>query len=398
MSGTLASRLRAAALVAPLAIFLAIFFVWPLVMMLRTAVVDDEVAKAFPVTAEALAGWDGTVPPAPTIQAAVVTDLRTIEDRSVLGDAVRRLNSAMSGFRSLMSKTYRDVREGGASPSNGAPVDLVAIDGRWGNLATWRAMARAMPPYTDRYLLASVDLHRDGEGAIVSGSGEASANRIILQRTFFIAATVTLLAAAIGLPFAMLIASTRGRLRNLLLLAVLLPLWTSLLVRTAAWVVVLQDNGLINEGLEALGITNGPIPLIFNRTGVVIAMTHVLLPFMVLPIYSSLVAVPSNLMPAAATLGARPLAAFRHVLLPLVLPGLLSGALLVFMVALGYYITPALVGGANDQMISSVIAFYATGTANWGMAAALGIVLLVATLLLYAVYGRFSKSPPGIGV
>ena len=398
MGSGFASRLRAAALVAPLVVFLAVFFVWPLVTMLSTAVIDDEVARAFPTAAEALAGWDGIVPPSPHIQAAVATDLRSNDDRSILGDAVRRLNSAMPGFRSLLSSTYRAVRSTDQSQDQKARGDLVSIDPRWGEAATWRALARAMPPYTDRYLLAAVDLHRDGEGAIVSGSGEASANRIILQRTFVIAATVTLLAVAIGLPFAMLIASTKGWVRNVLLLAVLLPLWTSLLVRTAAWVVLLQDNGLINEGLQALGLTQGPIALIFNRTGVVIAMTHVLLPFMVLPIYSALVAIPPNLMPAAATLGARPLSAFRHVLLPLVLPGLLSGALLVFMVALGYYITPALVGGADDQMISSVIAFYATGTANWGMAAALGIVLLVATLLLYAVYGRFSKAPPGVGV
>ena len=398
MGGGFASRLRAALLVAPLVAFLAVFFVWPLVTMLSTAVIDDEVARAFPTAAEALASWDGTVPPSSAIQAAVAADLRTNDDRSVLGDAVRRLNSAMPGFRSLLSSTYRAVRSTDQGEDGKARDDLVSIDARWGEAATWRALARAVPPYTDRYLLAAVDLHRDGEGAIVSGSGEASANRIILQRTFVIAATVTLLAIAIGLPFAMLIASAKGWVRNVLLLAVLLPLWTSLLVRTAAWVVLLQDNGLINEGLQALGLTQGPVALIFNRTGVVIAMTHVLLPFMVLPIYSALVAIPSNLMPAAATLGARPLSAFRHVLLPLVLPGLLSGALLVFMVALGYYITPALVGGADDQMISSVIAFYATGTANWGMAAALGIVLLAATLLLYAVYGRFSKAPPGVGV
>jgi putative spermidine/putrescine transport system permease protein len=139
------------------------------------------------------------------------------------------------------------------------------------------------------------------------------------------------------------------------------------------------------------------LPLIFNRLGVVIAMTHVLLPFMVLPIYSVLLSVPRNLMQAAASMGASPLRAFWRVLLPLSLPGLLSGSLLVFMVAIGYYITPALVGGANDQMISSVIAFYATGTANWGLAGALGLILLLVTTILYLVYGRLSKSPQLLG-
>jgi len=177
-----------------------------------------------------------------------------------------------------------------------------------------------------------------------------------------------------------------------LLAAVLLPLWTSLLVRTTAWYILLQDQGLINSALLALGLIGRPLPLLFNRTGVIIAMTHVLLPFMVLPIYSVLISIPRNLMPAAASLGAGPVRAFIYVLFPLTLRGIASGALLVFMAALGYYITPALIGGPKDQMISSVLAFYATGSANWGMAGALGIVLLAATLVLYGIYGRLSAT------
>lgn len=180
-----------------------------------------------------------------------------------------------------------------------------------------------------------------------------------------------------------------------MLAAVLLPLWTSLLVRTAAWFILLQEKGLINDLLQTLGLINAPLPLIFNRTGVVIAMTHVLLPFMVLPIYSVLITIPKNLMPAAASLGAPPWRAFLRVLLPLSLRGLASGSLLVFISAIGYYITPALIGGPGDQMISSIIAFYAMGSANWGMAGALGVVLLVATLLLYSVYARLSTGEPG---
>jgi putative spermidine/putrescine transport system permease protein len=195
----------------------------------------------------------------------------------------------------------------------------------------------------------------------------------------------------------MIAAASTGWVRATLLIAVLLPLWTSLLVRTAAWFILLQNEGLINDALVAIGLTTEPIQLIFNRTGVIIAMTHVLLPFMVLPIYSVLLSIPKNLMPAAASLGAPRLKAFRHVLLPLAFPGLMSGSLLVFMVALGYYITPALVGGADDQMISSIIAFYAIGTANWGMAGALGLILLAVTTILYLVYGRLSRSPTMIG-
>ena len=134
-----------------------------------------------------------------------------------------------------------------------------------------------------------------------------------------------------------------------------------------------------------------------SNTCVIATMTHVLLPFMVLPIYSVITAIPKNLMPAAASMGASPLRAFWRVLLPLSLPGVLSGSLLVFMVAIGYYITPALVGGPNDQMISSIIAFYALQTANWGMAGALGIILLVVTTLLYVVYNRLSRNGAPLG-
>jgi len=384
------SRLSAMLLVAPLFAFLAIFFIWPLVTMMAVAVTDGTVRVVLPQTATAIASWDGQAVPSKAVQDALVADLRTPSEQLAFGDAVRRLNSEVSGFRTLLGRTVTAVREAPA----GQQVDLVALDPRWGENNFWLALQRSMPRYTDRNLLAAIDLKRDAAGAVVA---DVSANRTIMLRTFTISLMVTLLCAAIGLPYAMIAAASTGWVRNLLLLAVLLPLWTSLLVRTAAWVILLQNEGLINGFLTTIGIVDKPIQLIFNRTGVVIAMTHVLLPFMVLPIYSVLLGVPRNLMPAASSLGATQWRAFRHVLLPLTLPGLMSGSLLVFMVALGYYITPALIGGAEDQMISSVIAFFATGTANWGMAGALGLILLTVTIALYLVYGRLSRSPQMVG-
>jgi putative spermidine/putrescine transport system permease protein len=384
-------RLRAVLLVLPLLAFLGIFFLWPLGMMIATSVQGGTVRLAFPLTAEAIAGWNGEGVPPPAVEAALVSDLRATIPQAQFGDAVRTLNSMQSGFRTLLPRTATAIRKAAAIP----PPPLSSIDPRWSETPFWLAMKRSMPAYTDANLLAALDLKRGDDGSIAAVPADMAVNRAIMLRTFVIALEVTLLCAAIGLPFAMLIASVTGWTRNLLLLAVLLPLWTSLLVRTAAWMILLQDNGLINQVLKRLGLIDASLPLIYNRTGILIAMTHVLLPFMVLPIYASLVAIPKNLMPAAAALGAPPLSAFRHVLLPLAMPGLLSGALLVFMVALGYYITPALVGGPNDQMISSVIAFYATGTANWGMAGALGIFLLVPTTVLYLVYGRLSRTPMG---
>ena len=382
----LRQRLTAVLLLAPLLAFMLSFFVAPLVTMMKSAVSDPVATEALPRTAAALAGWDrANVPPAPA-QSAFAADIRALRNDEQFGDLVRRLNSTQSGFRSLLGKTRRALDGTGA-------VDLAAIDPRWSETSWWATIADAVAsPWTDKNLLAAVDLERNTAGNIAAMPEGASANRLIMIRTFVTAALVTLACILIGLPYAMVAASVEGWRRQILLGAVLLPLWTSLLVRTAAWYIVLQDNGLINAALKGLGLTSTPIPLMFNRLGVIIAMTHVLLPFMVLPIFSVLIAIPRNLMPAAASLGALPLRAFLHVLLPLSMRGVVSGALLVFMAALGYYITPALIGGANDQMISSVIAYYATAAANWGMAGALGLVLLAMTILLYAVYIRLTAA------
>ncbi|QNQ64144.1 ABC transporter permease [Brucella sp. 6810] len=381
--------LRAGLLVTPLLIFIVVFFLWPLGVMMKQAVSDTAVLHVLPQTAEAIGQWDGQSGPTPAMKEALVADLKGSSDQQAVGDMVRRLNSAQAGFRTLMSKTLRAIDK------EGPPPDLEAVDKRWSRPEFWLAIANALSPLTDRNLLAAVDMKRDTSGEIVSMAPGSSANRAIMIRTFWIAALVTLACVAIGYPYAVLLVSSSGWVRNVLFAAVLLPLWTSLLVRTAAWFILLQDKGLINDSLIWLGITDRPFPLIFNRTGVVIAMTHVLLPFMVLPIYSVLVSIPGNLMPAAASLGAPPWRAFLRVLLPLSMRGILSGMLLVFMSAIGYYITPALIGGPGDQMISSIIAYYATGSANWGMAGALGLVLLVACLILYAIYGRLTADDEG---
>ncbi|GGA01702.1 ABC transporter permease [Elstera cyanobacteriorum] len=380
----LSRHLTALALLAPLLGFLLAFFVWPLVQVLGESVSDHVIGRTLPVTVQAIAPWDRQSPPTELMKGALVQDLRQLTDKQAQGDLVRRLNSAQAGFRTLMMKTTRALEQADG------PVVLTEIDPRWGEVPYWRAIADAAAPYTDRHMLAALDLTRDASGDLAAMPADSSAHRAILGRTFWVAGLVTLACLAIGLPYAMLAASVSGWKRQALLAAVLLPLWTSLLVRTAAWYILLQEQGLVNDLLRALHLIDGPVQLIFNRLGVVIAMTHVLLPFMVLPIYSVLLSVPKNLMPAAASLGAGPIRAFLRVLLPLSLRGVASGGLLVFMAAIGYYITPALIGGAKDQMISSVIAFYATGSANWNMAAALGLVLLTATLALYAVYGWLS--------
>jgi putative spermidine/putrescine transport system permease protein len=265
---------------------------------------------------------------------------------------------------------------------------LLDIDPKWGERETWAAIRRAGGPVTDFYLLAALDLRRDASDAIAAAPANESVFRNVLGRTLWISAVVTLVCLLLGYPVALFIARQPPQRAALFLFLVLLPFWTSLLVRTVAWVVLLQRQGILNNFLLSLGVIHEPLRMIFNRFAVYVAMVHVLLPFMVLPLFAVMKGIPPTYERAAASLGASPLTTFRRVFLPQTLPGIGAGCLMVFIQALGYYITPALVGGADDQMISYFIAFYASRTVNWGMAAALSIMLLAATLALYAVYNR----------
>jgi putative spermidine/putrescine transport system permease protein len=203
-----------------------------------------------------------------------------------------------------------------------------------------------------------------------------------------ISAIVTLLTLLLAYPVAFMLAHAPDRVANILLIFVLVPFWTSLLVRTTAWFVLLQDQGPINDFLRAINATDEPLRLIFSRFGTIVAMTHIQLPFTLLPIYSVMKGISPSYMRAARSLGGGPFYSFFRVYLPLTIPGIGAGCLLTFILCLGYYITPALVGGPADQMLSGVIATAMNQESNWGKASALGGILLVATLILFAVYNR----------
>jgi len=378
-------QLRAAALVLPLFLFLLASFILPIGAMLARGVTDSDVARILPrVTAE-LAHWDGRGLPSDTAFATLITDVRAAREAGTLASAATRLNYDVAGFRSLLFDTGRQlpaVLEGSARDA------LVAIDQRWNERETWAAIRRASGPITDFYLLAALDLRRDADRAIVGAPADQAVFRNVLGRTLWISGVVTLVCLLLGYPVAFFISRQKSTRAALLLFLVLLPFWTSLLVRTVAWVVLLQREGILNNLLLSLGLVKEPIRMIFNRFAVYVAMVHVLLPFMVLPLYAVMKGISPSYVRAASSLGAAPFEAFRRVYLPQTLPGIGAGCLMVFIQALGYYITPALVGGADDQMISYFIAFYASKTVNWGMAAALSVMLLAATLALYAVYDR----------
>jgi putative spermidine/putrescine transport system permease protein len=371
--------------VLPLFLFLLASFIVPIGSMLARGVADSDVARTLPrVTAE-LRRWDGSALPDEGAFAALIADIREAREAGTLASAATRLNYDVAGFRSLLFVSGRQVP---VTLTGSAHDALIAIDPKWGERETWAAIRRADGPITDFYLLAAIDLRRDADRAIVGAPPEQRVFRNVLGRTLWISGVVTLTCLLIGYPVAYYISRQKPATAGLLLFLVLLPFWTSLLVRTVAWVVLLQREGILNNLFLSLGLIDQPIRMIFNRFAVYMAMVHVLLPFMVLPLFAVMKGISPTYARAASSLGAPPLTAFRRVYLPQTLPGVGAGCLMVFIQALGYYITPALVGGADDQMISYFIAFYASKTVNWGMAAALSLMLLAATLVLYAVYDR----------
>ncbi len=376
-------------LAAPLAGFLLVFFLLPIAWLLSLAVREAEVPRALPRTLATLAGWQAPQPLPPALWPAFAQDLVAARDASTLADAARRLNYEVNGVRSTLMRAARAA----ANQPPGTRFDAAwfqEIDPALASADFFAAVQRARGPVSAYYLLAAVDLARHASGGV---ERVAEANRIyleVLARTLGISLSVTLLCLLMGFPVALLLTQVSARTADWLLVLVLLPFWTSLLVRTAAWVVVLQKEGMVNSLLLKLGLIAEPLALLYNRSGVLVAMTHVLLPFMILPLYTVLKDIPPQYMRAATSLGAPPGLAFRRIYLPLAAPGVAAGSLMVFILALGYYITPALVGGGADQMLSAFVATYTTDTGNWGLAAALGLLMLATTGALYAVAHKLS--------
>jgi putative spermidine/putrescine transport system permease protein len=378
-------KLRAVGLTLPLLLFLLLTFVGPIGALLTKSFVDTDVRRILPHVTAALQDWDGKALPSEPAWIALAEDIRAARDEGTLASAATRLNYDVTGYRSLLFSTGRGLPD----KIEGNPRDtFIEIDPKWGEVETWGAIKRASGPVTDFFLLAALDLKRNATGHIAQEREDAVVFRMILGRTLWIAGMVTLVCLLLGYPTAWYLSQQSGRKAAILLFLVLLPFWTSLLVRTVAWVVLLQREGVVNGALLRAGLIQEPLKMIFNRFAVYVAMVHVLLPFMILPLFSVMKAIPPSYLRAAASLGAPPFVAWLRVYLPQTLPGIGAGCLMVFIQALGFYVTPALVGGADDQMTPYFIAFYASKTINWGMAAALALILLAATMTLYAVYQR----------
>ncbi|MBB5470788.1 putative spermidine/putrescine transport system permease protein [Paraburkholderia sp. CI2] len=396
----LRKQMAALALVAPLAIFIFLVFVMPVASMISRSIQSPEVVDALPHTTAALRNWDRKSAVPDDAFRGLMLDLERNGGNNSSGTAAGRLNGQKAGFRSLFYKTSSALPFGdddSALPAHEVRQKLIEIDRRWEDPSYWQVIAKDSSRYTSQYLLATMDFRRNSAGDIVPVDPGASAYREIFKRTFVISGLVTLAALLLGYPLAYWISSLPAGKANLLMILVLLPFWTSILVRISAWIVILQGSGLVNKALLSLDLISSPLTLLFNRTGVLISMTHILLPFMILPLYSVMKSVPASYTKAAISLGSHPFGAFWKVYFPQTLPGVGAGGLLVFITALGYYITPALLGGAGDQMVSYYIAYFTNVALNWGMACALGAVLLLVTLILFGVYRKIVGNELKVG-
>lgn len=391
------ARRRAFLLVAPLLAFVLLTFVVPIGQMLSRSVTDPRfVEHTDKATGErtpvmvATRAWFADNPPGTEPDeaafAALATDLAHLRELRAQGDVGTRINYDVAGSRSLFTSGARRADDL-EPPFREAMLDL---DPAWGDPAVWGAMRSASSRYTGAFYLAALDLQRAPDGTIERAPEERRVYLMLFERTLILSLVITGLALTLGYPVAHLLATLPLRVSNLLMILVLLPFWTSLLVRTTSWIVLLQSEGVVNDVAVASGLLDDAsrLQLIYNQTGTIIAMTHILLPFTILPLYSVMRPIDPSYVRAARSLGASSWTAFRRVYLPQTVPGIGAGALLVFILAVGYYITPALVGGSSGQLISNLIAFHMLQSFNWGLAAALAALLLAGVLVLYWLYDR----------
>lgn len=374
------------AYVTPLLAFIMVVFVLPLGSMLLRSIQNEEVVAAIPRTVELLRVWNGQGIPAEPVFAALVRDLREAADadRAILGNAAKRLNLEIEGFRLVLLSTARQLKNVDDGPFK---EKLIEINANWADNEYWATLWRNTSAVTDFYWLSAIDLKHNAANEIIKADVELFIP--IFWRTLWLTAFITAICLVLGYPTAYVLSILPERLSGPLMFFVLLPFWTSILVRTSAWIVILQTEGIVNQSLEWIGLITEPLRLIFNRTGMVTAMVHVMLPFMILPIYSVMKGIQPSHMWAARSLGANGFTAFLRVYLPLSAPGIGAGTSLVYILTLGYYITPQLVGGPRDQLISSFIAAYMSQFLNWGLASALAGILLVAVFLLYLFFHKF---------
>jgi len=380
------SRIGTLCLLLPAIALVVIGFVLPVGLVLVKSVQNDEISTYLPHFARAIQAWGGNDLPSADVERALARDLLDAKEARVLGRVARRLNFEQPGFFTLLNATVNALeKEANTMP----PQGLGSLDKRWTDPTYWQILKRNVPSLTDFYFLTSLDLRRDKQGTIAQVSQETRVYVDVMLRTIWIATMVTIVCLIVAYPAACGLIQLSPRTTAIVLFFILMPFWTSVLVRSIAWVVLLQTNGVINNFLQMIKLTASPLPLLFNRFSTVVAMCYVLLPYMILILYSVMKRLDGQYVRAALSLGATPVKAFLKIYLPLTLPGIGAGSLIVFIIAAGFYVTPALVGGRQDQMISYFIAYNTNESVNWGLAAALSTILLLTVLTLFTAFNKY---------
>ena len=386
-----AQKLRAFGLIAPLLIFILVTFIFPIGDMLFRSVENKIVSETLPRTVVELQDWDFKAgqPPEEVVFAALAKDLKIAVDAKTHTKLGSRLNYEQTGIASLFRKSGRKIKKWDVESGTDFKAQFEDLDKKWLNPDIWRTIQAYSNPTTAGYFLASIDLENTPDGIQKVPEDERIYIKLFI-RTIIMSLVITGMCILLGYPIAWLLANLPMRTANVLMILVLLPFWTSLLVRTSAWKVLLQQQGVINNTLVWLGLVSDDnrLALINNATGTIIAMTHILLPFMILPLYSVMKTIPPSYLRAAKSLGATNWTAFWRVYFPQSVPGIGAGSILVFILAIGYYITPELVGGTKGVFISNRIAYHISSSLNWGLAAALGTILLALVMVLYWLYDR----------
>ena len=382
----LQSRLRAFGLVTPLLLLILFAFVIPILIFLSRGVYNDTFERHMINLTPLISSWDSNSEPTEAMFEALVLDLKAGKKSKKIGKVATRVNRELSGTRSLFTSSARKAKKLKAPFKE----SLIKANKKWADLEVWRAMKLTSISITPSFLASALDMKYNADGTFERKPEERRIHLQLFFRTLQISLIVVFAGLILGYPVAFLLATLPARTSNLLLIFVLLPFWTSLLVRTTAWIAMLQGQGVLNDLSVVFGLATEEdrFSLIYNKTGTLISMTHILLPFMILPLYSVMKTIPPSYVRAAKSMGATNWTAFWRIYFPQTIPGIGAGGILVFILAISFYITPALIGGQDGTMISNFIDFHMRKTLNWSLAAAMGGVLLVLVLFLYWIYDR----------
>ncbi len=354
------NKIKAFLLVAPLLLFLLITYIFPIGEMFTRSIDDRMVTNMLPKTFASMEKWDGKELPPEEVYRSFYEDYKILAEKKEHGKLGQRLNKEKNGFNSILKRLFRKIKRNQIDETVSVKEQINTIHRNFKKVEYWQAIKRTAPPYTMNKYLKGIDMYLDEDGNVTQVSEDRRIHRILWLRTLEIALFVTIFSFLMGYPIAHLLATLPMKYSNLLMICVLLPFWTSLLVRTASWMILLQQQGLVNDFFVMIGLVsdNNRPEMMYNKVGTYVAMTQILLPFMVLPLYSVMKTISPSLMRAGKSLGGTPFVAFWKIYFPLTVPGIGAGCLLVFILAIGYYITPALVGGASGTLISNQIAYH----------------------------------------